>query len=440
VPKSPLKLLVIADLRQSPAAMLSDSVEAICRWSRHQVTLVRAGMPRIASGDVDGFDAVLIHYSVFVEQERHLGPAARLALSRSRAAKVVWQQDEHRNVSGLARAFTDLQASLALTCLPISEADRVYGPYLGHQMSFLSVYTGYVSDRLLAETAPPYVSRPIAVGYRGRTYPLWHGRLGRERLRIAREVQAWAGSRGLSTDISTRERDRLYGPFWTEFLHSCKATLATESGASAFDPDGSFPEKVWRFVLRHPLASEKEIAAATYGSFEDRVDYAQISPRVFEAIAGGSLLLLSPGRYSGLVEIGRHAVAVEPGGRNAEEIVDLIRDPPRAARIIETARAEILLRPDLHEKAFVQRLDDAIEDTVEERCVRSEIAKPSLPSADLIADRNPKPARRVLGRLASALFHATSEKLPNRLGRYFEALLRVAVLQLRRSIRGVDRA
>lgn len=424
-----LRILIIADLSQSPAAMLADSVEAFERWSRHAITLLKAGVPDLAAGDLDGFDAVIIHYSVFVDQEAHLPEAARAVLAASRAIKVVWQQDEYRNVAGLAKAITDISARIVLTCLPPEAVAGVYGPRLGNDPTFLSIYTGYVSDRMLSHKPGNYTERPLDIGFRGRVYPVWHGRLGVERVRIAREVQSWAQERGLICDISVRERDRLYGQSWTDLLSRSKATLATESGANVFDPDGSLPRRVWRFILRHPLASDIEVADATFGPLDGLVDYAQISPRLFEAISARSLLLLSPGYYSGVVVPGRHALSVEPGGANADEIVEIIRDSRHAADLIEAAYSEILLRPELHERALVRMVDDAIERTVE---IPRKHPLPEQETLAKFAGKRPGGRQSAGRRSLSYLTRAVLDWLPPRAGRFFESLLGLALFELRK--------
>lgn len=414
--------------------MLSESIDAFRRWSRHAVVVAERGMPPLTCEEFDAFDAVLLHYSIFIEQDRHLTLSARIDLRRSKAIKIVWQQDEYRNVAGLSKAFGDVGAAIVLTCMPAGVPERVYGPHLQEQPTFVSVLTGYVSDRLLRDVPPPYATRPIDIGYRGRKYPSWHGRLGAERVRLAEETRRWARARGLACDISVRERDRLYGPCWTAFLHRSKATLGTESGASVFDPDGSLPEKVWRFVLRHPLASEAKIAAATYAPIEGVVPYAQISPRIFEAIAAGSLLVLSPGRYSDLVVPGRHALTVEPSGANADEIADVIRDPERAAGVIEAARAEILHRPDLHERSFVRIVDDALEAKLgpNRGCCR--------PTGAVVPRMDDGPARcrgrpQTATRFGARLVRACIDRLPGRAGRLLEAAMRVGIIEARRRLR-----
>jgi hypothetical protein len=424
-----LRILIIADLSQSAAAMLADSVEAFQRWSRHAITLLKSGVPQLAIGDLDTFDAIIIHYSVFVEQETHLPKAARAVLVASRAIKVVWQQDEYRNVEGLAKAITDIRARIVLTSLPLEAVAQVYGSRLGNGQTFLSIFTGYVSDRMLSYKPASYRERPLDIGFRGRVYPVWHGKLGIERVRIAREVQSWAQARGLICDISVRERDRLYGQSWTNFLNRSKATLATESGANVFDLDGSLPRRVWRFILRHPLASDIEIADATFGPLDGLVDYAQISPRLFEAISARSLLLLSPGYYSGLVVPGRHALSVEPGGANADEIVEIIRDSRRAADLIEAAYSEILLRPELHERAFVRMVDDVIERTVEIPRKHPSSEQETLAK---FATKNPDGRQSAWRRGLSNLTRAVLDWLPPRAGRFFESLVGLALFELRK--------
>jgi hypothetical protein len=433
-----LRVLVLADLSQSRAAMVADSVNALPRWSRSDVTVVTNGVPQFAPGDLDAFDAVLLHYSIFIDQLSHLSSTARRALRQSRAIKLVWQQDEYRNVSGLAKAMADVDASIVLTCLPRGVAERVFGPYLERQPIFINVLTGYVSDRIVKQDAAGYAARRIDIGYRGRTYPLWHGRLGAERVRAARETKRWATARGLRCDISLREQDRLYGDAWTRFLNDCRASIGTESGANVFDPDNSLPEKVWRFVLRHPFASEAEIARVTYGPLDGIVDYAQVAPRLFEAMAARSLLLLTPGRYSGLITLGRHALMLEPSGLNANEIVDAIRDPNRAANLIDAAYEEVLLRPDVHERAFVAMLDDTLAASVPSgRRLDGTARFPSWSEPRGNAAGRTRRLKRVVTERLVALARVLLDRLPASAARYCRALVHVLRIEIKkRSARG----
>jgi hypothetical protein len=211
------------------------------------------------------------------------------------------------------------------------------------------------------------------VGYRGRTYPAWHGEQGREKIRIGKLFKRDAKRFGISTDIAWSERSRLYGRAWLKFIRNCQAVLAVESGASVFDFDGAVAARTESFAALverpHPIPglgkkpSYEMLRDRFFAGQEDQIDIAQISPRVFEAIALRTLIIAYPGRYSGVLEPWRHYVPLDKDHGNMAQVAAVLRDPERIAEIITNAYAEIALNPAYGYGAMIEVFDQRITET-----------------------------------------------------------------------------
>src|SRR3546814_13589577 len=103
------------------------------------------------------------------------------------------------------------------------------------RVRFEQTLTGFVPEDLTKVAVPAYQDRSIDVSYRARRLPGWCGTFGQEKWLIGARFAGDAASYGLKCDISTTERDRIYGQKWIELIANSTATLGTESGASFID-------------------------------------------------------------------------------------------------------------------------------------------------------------------------------------------------------------
>ena len=160
-------------------------------------------------------------------------------------------------------------------------------------------------------------------------------------------------------------------------IRSCQAVLAVESGASVFDFDGAVAARTESFATLverpHPIPalarkpSYEMLRDRFFAGREDQIDIAQISPRVFEAIALRTLVIAYPGRYSGVLEPWRHYVPLDKDHGNMAQVAAVLRDPERVAEIITNAYAEIALNPAYGYAAMIELFDQRIGETAAER-------------------------------------------------------------------------
>lgn len=359
----PLRAVLICNYDVFNAATVCDHINALTRYTRHHIfPLSRIGeIPE--DFPLESFDAVIIHYSIFIAIETYLGPKTRHRLAAFPGLKALFIQDEYRFVERTIAMIRRLGVSLVFTCIESSEWTKVYPAEKLPGVRFEKVLTGYVPFFLTIERPLPFRQRSVDVGYRGREYPYWHGPAGRQKLDVGKRFLKDARRYRLRCDIRFREKDRLYGRAWVDFLRRCRAVLAVESGASVFDFDGTISSKVEIVsALRGKQFTYEDARLSYFAGMEDKIDLYQISPRVFEAAALGTLLIMYEGRYSGIFKPWRHYIPLKHDHSNMDEVVRALRSDERCAEIVANAFAEIALNPAYSYEALVQRVDTLLDE------------------------------------------------------------------------------
>lgn len=359
---SPRSILLLADAPEQQANTVRDHVGAFSRWSRHEFFVFNPSGGRDSRLlDLEAFDAVVVHYSLSVTSEYHLPRAIRAKLRRYTGLKVQFIQDGYRRIDEYCSQVRDLGIHVLFTCWPPEEAAQVWTPERLPGVRVLHALTGYVPDELAAAAPRPVAERPYHVGYRARPVPFWLGRLGQEKTSIGREFLARAEGSGLRCNIDTSEENRIYGGAWIEFLRSCRAALGTESGASVVDFDGSIERRVRQQLAAHPGASFAEVEEAILAPHEDRPRHATISPRIFEAAALRTALVLFPGGYSGIVRSGDHYIPLSPDFSNFDEVASLLRDERYLQELTERTWRDLVASGRYSYREATREFDAAIE-------------------------------------------------------------------------------
>ncbi|MCZ7562525.1 MAG: glycosyltransferase [Burkholderiales bacterium] len=371
-----LDVLLVAFIHRSTAGTIADHIHAVKTLSTHNVWTVRRIHPlggilptRL---DLSRFDALILHYSLYLLDDVYLSKAAKERVAAFPGVKVLFVQDEYRQVNAMKDIIRKLGIDLLFTCVPEPEIEKVYPAKELPGLTKINTLTGYVPESLLARATRPLRERPIDVGYRARKLPYWLGRLGVEKWRLASEFLQAVKGRELVCDISAEERDRVYGDAWIEFLSSCKAVLGTESGASVFDFSGDIQRTVDAFVATHPNAPFEEVQERFFTHKEGNIRHNQISPRCFEAAALRTAMILLEGEYSGILQPWRHYVPLKKDYSNLDEVVAVVRDPGRLQSIADTAYREVALNERYSYRAFVSQLDAAIQRVHESMCAKKQ--------------------------------------------------------------------
>ena len=357
-----LSVLLLCDDDRAHAGNLLEHLAALRRHSRHSVRLYNArGVPRARFLDLDAFDVVVIHYSLVITSDNYVAPWLREKIRSFNGLKVQFLQDEYRWVNDITAMMRWLGIDVLFSIVPPKSIAAVYGGRLD-DIEIVPTLAGFVSERFTKVRQPPRAAeRPIDVGYRGRVLPYWLGALSQEKIAIGQRFLERASRHELRCNIAWSEADRIYGDAWIRFLCSCRAMLGTESGASITDFDGSIERATLSYLDQHLDAPFDEVFDAVLAHHEGNVMMNVISPRVFEAAALRTALVLHPGEYGGVLEPHRHYIPLEKDFSNFDDVVSSLRDKKGLDELTERTHEAIVASGKYSLRTFVREFDDVIE-------------------------------------------------------------------------------
>ncbi|MGE3805304.1 MAG: hypothetical protein AB7K24_11585, partial [Gemmataceae bacterium] len=137
------------------------------------------------------------------------------------------------------------------------------------------------------------------------------------------------------------------------------------SGSNVFDPDGSLTRAVNEMLRQDPAASYESVHERLLARHEDRIRMNQMSPRIFEAIALRTALVLFEGEYSGVVEPEKHYIPLKHDFSNASEVLDRLEDVRYLEELTERAFADVIAPGRYGYGRLGQLLDRAIDEQCE---------------------------------------------------------------------------
>jgi hypothetical protein len=355
-----LNVVVLYDPKSVHVNTTRDHLEAFGLYSSHRITYATAVQAFPTHFDLEHFDVVVIHYSVRLAYAWHMSASVRAALQAFRGPKILFIQDEYDNPDVTSAAINYLGIEAVFSCVPPNNRWAFYQRVQPH-VEFHSVLTGYVSPALEAirETPPP-AQRPIVIGYRGRRLHYRYGKLGQEKHLIGERMKAICAARGIPHDIDTTEEKRIYGAAWNVFLTSCRATLGTESGSNIIDRDGSLTAKINRLLAWQPRLTFDQVFDRLLRPLEGEVEMNQISPRIFEAIASRTGLILFEGTYSGIVRPDVHYISLKKDFSNIGEVLQRVGDDRGLEAMTARAHRDVIQSGRYRYRAMVEQVDAVI--------------------------------------------------------------------------------
>lgn len=413
---SGMNTLVVYDKYSTHTNTVYEHAMALGRFSARRHFYVHAG----TSGrgiDWTAFDAVVVHYSArLVTQSVSTG--MRKHLARFGGHKVLFVQDEYDLTEHLRELIVSLGIDLVFTCVPTESIKVVYPPERFPNTRFTSTLTGFVpADPMTPDEWADPAERPLLVGYRGRALPFWYGDLGQEKQEIAERFRLECEKRNLPCDIEWDDRHRIYGDAWPRFMGSCRATLGTESGSNLFDDDGGLRRRFIEWQAAHPCGNYAAARAAVLGDLVEKPLMNQVSPRIFEAIASGTALVLYEGSYSGVVRPDTHYIPLRKDFSNIEAVFAVLTDPAALRAMTRRAYRDVIESGAWSYPAFVADYDRHVD---------------QLPQRKSLTSRAP----RLSGSVTTEPLRLDNVRLPPALA----ALWRALPVELRTRIYPVARA
>jgi hypothetical protein len=303
-------------------------LEAWARYSGFEVYYVQAVNDSTVPVSLDEFDIVFNSYCVRFCFDNYVSSEWIRKLKAFRGLKIISIQDDYDNTFKTRAAILDCGFDVVLTPMPPEAHRHVYGDAILETRQMVYCLTGF-APVLPADLKPllPLMQRPLVVGYRGRDIGARYGRMAQLKAEIGAVFENACRERGLACDISVQENARIYGG-WFNFLASCRAVLGVDSGSNIFDFDGSIKktyDEMAAMLGRPPTYPEFEPFTR---EAETQVSIGEISPRVFEAAAVRTALVMVEGKYSGILTPGEHYIAVKSDFSNLDDVFERLNDGP----------------------------------------------------------------------------------------------------------------
>lgn len=360
-----MNVLLLYDAYSTFTQTVVEHLRSFRTFSRHDVWYAHAIRGVHPQGDLEAFDAVIVHYSVRLINETLLSPIWVEKLRAFQGAKLLFIQDEYDATETARRWFERLGFDVVFTCVPPRFVEQVYPKARFPKTRFLTTLTGFVPPRFEERrNRRPIRDRSLAIVYRGRPLAHWYGKLAREKLEIGVHMKKVCADRSVATDIEWSEEARIYGEKWYDFVESGKATLGTESGANVFDDHGEIRAAIRAALKVNPDLSFDEAWERFLKPHEGHVLMNQASPKIFEAIALGTVLVLYEGEYSGVVTPWKHYLPLKKDLTNVDEVLAALADDARLQQIADQAFTDVIESGRWSYRAAVAGYDDALEEAV----------------------------------------------------------------------------
>ncbi len=353
-------ILVLYDPNALATEFVRQHLTAIQRHSRHHVAYAAATIDCRADFPLELFDAIVIHFSVRMPFDA-MSPSFVKLVSSFSGPKVLLIQDEYDMPRKACASIRKLGVDTIFTTVPGPFIAQFYPPEELPSVKFRSCLTGYVPDELPFELVTPLSERPVWLAYRGRKLPVWYGQLGFEKSSIARRMKAECAARNVPHDIEWEEDKRINGPAWFSFMTGARAMLGTESGANVMDAWGKIRRSVEATARAHPDLSDDELYSRIVAPHENNVSMGQMSPKLFEAIALKTGLVLFEGSYSNVIRPDEHYIPLRKDYRNLDDVLKQLADVAGLQKMADRAYRDVIQGGAYGYQSFIGAIDEAIE-------------------------------------------------------------------------------
>jgi hypothetical protein len=319
-------VLFLADTTH-PANAVADHIQAITFGREIQWHVINPIITKTLDKlDLTSFDAIGLHYSIKPYGYYYLSKSLQHKLAEYKGAKFLFLQDEYQRVNKVQQFIYNLGFHLLFTLVNEQFLAKAYPDEKLKNLIKIPVLTAYVTDEMKQLGSTPIAERTIDVSYRGRRNDYWLGSLANEKALIADQFVSRTREYNLVLDVSVEESDRVYGQKWLDLLKNSRAVLGTESGASIWDFDSSIEMKTKKFLKANRSSSFDQVYHHILKPHDGFIIYSAISPRVFEAAATKTPMIMFPGSYSGVCKPNQHYILLEKDFSNLDEVLYKLKD------------------------------------------------------------------------------------------------------------------
>ncbi len=356
------RLLVAYSNASNFVSTTAEYLESLARCSDFEVRYAHVTSGAELDFDLNEFDAVFHSYCARLTVDGYLSPSYLEKMKSFRGVKLVAAQDEYEQTNKVKAAIQQIGFHVMFTNAAGDMIERLYPRKDFSNTEFVTVLTGYVPEYLetRGRNARPLRDRHIHIGYRCRKLPAYYGRLGHEKFEIGRRMREICVARGIPHDIEWDNDKRLYGDAWYEFIGACRANLGSETGCNAFDFDGQLKETYERLSAARGEPVPFEEFCQYTDPIETEFDIAQIAPRIFEAAAMRTPLILFSGRYLDVIAPDEHYIELKKDFSNVDAVLARLDDLDALERMADRAYDRLVGSREFSYGRFARLVSDTI--------------------------------------------------------------------------------
>lgn len=281
--------------------------------------------------------------------------------------KIVFIQDEYYDTNLIKMFLEIININTVFTCIPKEHISRIYDNL--NNTGFVHNLTGYVPEYNFEII--PIKNRNCDVFYRGRELHYWYGDLGQDKMNIGKYMKKYCDKYNLISNISWDGNNCIYGDEWFKVLGNSKVTLATESGTTIFDMDNSILTEINILLDELPIQSSytkkpkfsyEEICNKVNLKRNEVENMGQMSPKMFEAIMLGTVLVMYEGHYyPGFLIPDVHYIVLKKDYSNISDVINKIKDDDFLQKMADRAYNDIIRSGKYSYKKFIEMFDKEVE-------------------------------------------------------------------------------
>ena len=304
-------------------------------------------------------------------------------LKKIKCKKHMFIQDEYYHVNKIVHIINELCVDVIWTVLTNKDdIKKVYKNVINNNTIYVQCLTGYINENPI-QNFKPIIYKTNDILYRGRKLHPMYGLLGYYKFEIGYKFKKVINDNNINLkhNISSDHKDRIYGD-WAQEMSNAKITLATPSGSNVLNYDTQLQYRINRVLPRENSDLSHLLKKKTGGSYSDNeynyiihtvkkkvsipedLNVNALSPKMFEAIASGTVLVMLEGDddcYSGILKPDIHYISLK---RNYSNILDVCKkcgDNVYLQTMANIAFEDIVLSEKYSIKNFIKQFDSFLD-------------------------------------------------------------------------------
>jgi hypothetical protein len=361
-----LNVAIIYGVYHNIAATYWEYIDSFGKYSSHNIRYfpVYFFSDKDQLKDLQGFDVLILHYGLVLYQNNiPINSNDIDTIFNFKGLKIYIAQDEYTNPRLGVKRLKQLGVHHIFSCISNVKNFRIiYSELELPDLTFDTVLTGYVSKELKHIKGAKLENRPLDIVYRGNNLGLLFGSLGAEKMEIAMRMKEVAPKYNLKFDIEYNPKFKIFGRNWFNFLSKGRIMLCTESGSSIVYEDSTrknlYPTS--EIALKSKTFEEFRKSIKNFYKFlinDGKVIISGVSPKIFEAVACGTVLLGYEGEYSGVIKPDVHYIMLKKDWSNIKEVMEKVKDLDFLRKLQRNAYNDLILSSKYSYKGFIKDID-----------------------------------------------------------------------------------